>query len=131
MKLMKDGEEVSIEEEMGMMYFLQIKGIVQNPQIVYYPDVNIVIKSDSNGWLLSHSELIDNDTHCYIRNLWIIPELRNKKIGSLVISNLEKECKKYNINRIELESEDVSIGFFEKLGFSFNGGKYNRMFKNL
>lgn len=120
---------MNIEQEMEMIFNSQNKNIIPNPFVTKYPDATIITSSTTN-FLISFSELLQNDKHCYLRNIYVVPELRKLNVGTMIVEKLIEECIKKNIHSIEVESENNSMKFFEKLGFKLNGDPNNRMVLN-
>lgn len=48
----------------------------------------------------------------------VLPEYRNKGLGSLVIKEAEAWVKELGYKKAVLESRDVAVGFYEKLGYT-------------
>ena len=117
---------MNIEDEMELMFYMQNSKEMPNPMKLYFDDTNIIVYS-TDVFLIAYSELLENDAYCYLRNIYIRKECRNNKIGTLVIKGLIESCKLKNIKSIEVESENKSICFFEKLGFKMININCNRM----
>lgn len=114
---------MNIQDEMKMLHKLQSTGKLQNPMIIKFDGdgMDVFLYSDNN-FFISHSAFFQDDyknkfDYCYLRMIYIPIEKRNKNLGKKIINELINKCKKHNIFRIEVESEDESLGFFYKLGF--------------
>jgi len=119
----------TVEREMELFHKFQLNGIIPNPNIEEFKDGNIIHQS-TEIYFLGHSELIENDNYCYLKDLFIKKEFRKKGYGSIIVITLIEECVKKNIHSIELESENNSMGFFKKFGFKLKGESNNRMILN-
>lgn len=53
----------------------------------------------------------------------VLPEYRRRGLGSLVIQEAEKWVKEQGYKKIKLESRDVAVEFYEKLGYAANPEK--------
>lgn len=53
----------------------------------------------------------------------VLPEYRRRGLGSLVIQEAEKWVKEQGYKKIKLESRDVAVEFYEKLGYATNPEK--------
>lgn len=119
---------MSIEQEMELVFNLQNEGKIPNPDIEVFPGDGVkIITFSTKKILIAHSDLVENDIHCYLRLLYVKPEHRNEKLGSFIISQLIQKCLEKNIRAIEVESENNSMKFFEKLGFKMIDVSCNRM----
>ena len=47
----------------------------------------------------------------------VLPEYQGKKLGSLVIREAEQWIRECGYKEIAIDSRDVAVGFYEKLGF--------------
>lgn len=56
----------------------------------------------------------------------VLPEYRNRGLGSLVIKEAEIWSSELGYKKSVLESRDVAVGFYEKLGYTAD---FNRMIK--
>lgn len=120
---------MDIQEEMKMIHQLQLSGEWSNPKTFYFTSDNttVIIKS-TEEYLISHSVLENEKDYCYLRMVYVPIENRRKGLGTQIIKSLIDECKKNNVNSIELESENESLEFFKQLGFELiENESYNRM----
>lgn len=56
----------------------------------------------------------------------VLPEYRNRGLGSLVIKEAEIWSSELGYKKSVLESRDIAVGFYEKLGYTAD---FNRMIK--
>lgn len=61
----------------------------------------------------------------------VLPEYRKQGLGSFVVREAEKWIEEMGYKKAVLESRDVAVGFYEKLGYTadygrcINGGTFN------
>jgi N-acetylglutamate synthase-like GNAT family acetyltransferase len=122
-----------LEQEMELLHRMQMRNMLPNPhKLIFSSDMVTIIMSSFDWGMIAHSELKNNDEHCYVRQLYIIADIRKKGIGSAKIRDLKNDCLYYNIKRIEVEADNNSDAFWIKNGFNrIENDKYNRMFLNL
>lgn len=48
----------------------------------------------------------------------VLPEYRKKGLGRLVVTEAEKWARELGCNKAVLDSRDVAVGFYEKLGYT-------------
>lgn len=53
----------------------------------------------------------------------VLPEYRNQGLGSLVINEAENWIREQGYKKAVLESRDVAVGFYEKLGYTADFNK--------
>ena len=63
--------------------------------------------------------LLDDDFAIYISELFVVPEMRNRKIGRTLISKLRSDFS--NLTVYALSDEDI---YYEKLGYNKVGSVY-------
>lgn len=51
------------------------------------------------------------------------PEYRKKGLGRLVVTEAEKWARELGCNKAVLDSRDVAVGFYEKLGYTADHGR--------
>jgi N-acetylglutamate synthase-like GNAT family acetyltransferase len=119
----------TVEREMELFQKYQLNGKIPNPNIQKFTDATIIHHS-TDIYFLGISELIENDTYCYLKDLFIKKEYRKQGYATKIVITLIEECIKKNIHSIELESENNSMEFFKRFGFKLNGESNNRMVLN-
>jgi GNAT superfamily N-acetyltransferase len=109
---------MNIETEMEMLWKMQMNGIIENDKLIKYSGdgINIIMTSSWMG-LVSYSVLDKSKGNNYLRMIFIPKEHRGKGHGHGIVKQLIKACLENGINAIETESDNNSMGFFEKLGF--------------
>ncbi|MDO5549392.1 MAG: GNAT family N-acetyltransferase [Eubacteriales bacterium] len=50
----------------------------------------------------------------------VLPEYRGRGLGNLVVKEAEKWASEQGYQKVMLESRDVAVGFYEKLGYTAN-----------
>jgi len=63
--------------------------------------------------------LLDDDFAIYISELFVVPEMRNRRIGRTLISRLKSDY--WNLSVYALSDEDV---YYEKLGYNKIGSVF-------
>ena len=69
----------------------------------------------------------------------VLPEYRNRHLGSMVIKEAEKWIEELGYSEIYLDSRTVAVGFYEKLGYALvdgsivnsSGFECKRMYKSI
>lgn len=59
-----------------------------------------------------------SDESVMIGRVVVLPEYRNQGVGSRVVREAELWIQEQGYKRIVLESRDVAVGFYEKLGYT-------------
>jgi ribosomal protein S18 acetylase RimI-like enzyme len=55
---------------------------------------------------------------CYIRYLFLPPNMRRQGLGTMLMREVEKETKSRNCHQIVLETHEFqALGFYQRLGF--------------
>lgn len=60
---------------------------------------------------------IDNDA-AMIGRVVVLPEYRSRGLGKLAVNEAEKWLKELGLTKAVVESRDVAVKFYEKLGFT-------------
>jgi GNAT superfamily N-acetyltransferase len=63
--------------------------------------------------------ILDNGIFVYISELFVVPEMRNRKIGRALITKLKIDYS--NLSVYALSDEDL---YYEKLGYKKSGSVY-------
>ena len=50
----------------------------------------------------------------------VLPEYRGKHVGKLVVEEAERWIAESGYNKIEISGREEAVGFYEKLGYSYN-----------
>jgi len=115
----KEKHNFTIEEEMKLMWEMQMTNTLSNPRLLIFTGDNEHMNlCSTNLGLICYSHPKYVKDYCYIRNLYIAPCYRNKGLGKKSIKNLISHFKSnFNIYKFEVEADNNSILFWNKLGF--------------
>lgn len=81
------------------------------------PDTDYIVLLDEE-FPVATCRLYGIDDECAtIGRVVVLPEYRNRGLGSLVIGEAEKWLKEQGYKKVLLDSRDVAVGFYEKLGY--------------
>jgi GNAT superfamily N-acetyltransferase len=113
-----DEMEQFISDYKNQMFSIQFPDCV----VVYWVTEDFAI---STAWIKDKPNIIN---HLYIRDLYVKPLKRKRGLAKGIIDGLILECKKNNVDRIELEPIKTSVSYFELLGFKWMSDE--RMYLN-
>lgn len=81
------------------------------------PDTKYIILLDEE-FPVATCRLYEIDKDCAtIGRVVVLPEYRKKGLGSIVVKEAESWIRELGYKKIILESRDVAVGFYEKLGY--------------
>lgn len=76
----------------------------------------IVILDD--GYPVATCRFYEIDKECArVGRVVVLPEYRGMKLGNMVVLEAEKWIRECGYKQIALDSRDIAVGFYEKLGF--------------
>lgn len=87
------------------------------------PDTNYIVLLDEDFPVATCRLYEIDENSVMIGRVVVLPEYRNQGLGSLVIKEAESWIQEQGYRRIVLESRDVAVGFYEKLGYTVNFDK--------
>lgn len=88
------------------------------------PDTNYIVLLDEE-FPVATCRLYEADKDsAMLGRVVVLPEYRNRGLGSLVIKEAESWAYEQGYKKIILESRDVAVGFYEKSGYTAD---YNRI----
>lgn len=81
------------------------------------PDTKYIVLLDKE-FPVATCRLYEVDKDCAtIGRVVVLPEYRKKGLGSIVVKEAETWIRELGYKKIILESRDVAVGFYEKLGY--------------
>ncbi len=119
-------------------YYVRIQAMARQYNINLREEFDEHDTSDTNYIVLLDKEFpvatcrlygIDED-RAAIGRVVVLPEYRKRGLGSMVVKEAENWIKEQGYKKIVLESRDVAVGFYEKLGYIadfdriINGGTF-------
>ncbi len=60
----------------------------------------------------------NNDEEAQLRYMAVTESYRNRKIGQLLVKNIERIAIERGMKRIVLNSREIAVGFYQKLGYT-------------
>jgi predicted GNAT family N-acyltransferase len=112
-------------------YYVRIQGMARQHGITLRQEFDELDNADMKYIVLLDGEFpvatcrlfeTENKT-AKIGRVVVLPEYRKKGLGRRVLEEAEKWLKELGIKRIEIDSRDVAVGFYEKLGYTQKDGK--------
>lgn len=106
-------------------YYVRIQAMAKQHNITLREEFDVHDTPDTKYIVLLDEEFpvatcrfykIDDDS-ATIGRVVVLPEYRNKGLGSRVVKEAEKWIQELGYRKIVLESRDVAVGFYEKLGY--------------
>lgn len=81
------------------------------------PDTKYIILLDEE-FPVATCRLYEIDQECAtIGRVVVLPEYRKKGLGSIVVKEAESWIRELGYKKIILESRDIAVGFYKKLGY--------------
>lgn len=82
------------------------------------PDTKYIVLLDEE-FPVATCRMYEIDAECVmLGRVVVLPEYRNRGLGSLVIKEAEIWSSELGYKKSVLESRDVAVGFYEKLGYT-------------
>ena len=112
-------------------YYVRIQGMAKQHGITLPVEFDENDNDDTKYIVLTDDEFpvatcricdIDGKT-AKIGRVVVLPEYRKKGLGRQVISEAEKWLKELGYTQIIIDSRDVAVGFYKKLGYGEVDGK--------
>ncbi|MFN8165231.1 MAG: GNAT family N-acetyltransferase [Bacteroidia bacterium] len=83
------------------------------------------IAVDESGNVLGAGRLqFDSETEGKIRSMAVLPEHRNKNIGTMILSHLEEIAKSRNLKKLVLDGRIEAVRFYQMNGYLITGDSY-------
>ncbi len=112
-------------------YYVRIQGMAKQHHITLReefdehdgPDTKYIVLLDEE-FPIATCRIYEIDlTSATIGRVVVLPEYRKQGLGSRVIKEAERWIKELGYKKIILESRDIAVGFYEKLGYKANFDK--------
>lgn len=112
-------------------YYVRIQGMAKKHGITLRqefdehdgPDTKYIVLLDEE-FPVATCRIYETDRNSVmVGRVVVLPEYRKRGLGSLVIQEAEKWVKEQGYKKIKLESRDVAVEFYEKLGYAANPEK--------
>lgn len=62
-----------------------------------------------------------------LRQMAVAEAMRGRRVGEQLVTALEKHARTLGIRHIGLASRDTAIGFYERLGYTVDGGPFTEV----
>lgn len=98
-----------------------------NQKALVDKDIYKILFCTDNGKVLGIMAFWELEDFVFVEHFAVNPDFRNSGIGSEMMRFILKEYKNNVILEVELPYNDINkkrIGFYERLGFSFNSFEY-------
>lgn len=95
------------------------------------PDTQYIVLLDEEFPVATCRLYAIDEESVMIGRVVVLPEYRKQGLGSFVVREAEKWIEEMGYKKAVLESRDVAVGFYEKLGYTadygrrINGGTFN------
>jgi len=112
-------------------YYVRIQGMAKQHHITLReefdehdgPDTKYIVLLDEEFPIATCRIYEIDSTSATIGRVVVLPEYRKQGLGSRVIKEAERWIKELGYEKIILESRDIAVGFYEKLGYKANFDK--------
>lgn len=84
-----------------------------------------VLVGEGDTWLAT-GRLYDADGQFNIGPIAVLPAIRGKKVGDLVVRLLLDKCFELLADEVHVPARECAVGFYEKLNFTVCGDAYER-----
>jgi GNAT superfamily N-acetyltransferase len=110
-------------------YYVRIQGMARQHGITLRrefdehdtPDTKYIVLTDSDFPVATCRFYMLEGKTAMIGRVVVLPEYRGKGLGRQVIAEAESWLRELGCGRIVINSRDVAVGFYEKLGYSSAG----------
>ncbi len=111
-------------------YYVRIQGMAKQHGITLRrefdehdtPGTKYVVLTDDSFPVATCRFFPVSEGTAVIGRVVVLPEYRGKGLGRRVVTEAEKWLAELGFNDIIIESRDVAVGFYEKLGYKTEGG---------
>ena len=106
-------------------YYVRIQGMARQHGITLRqefdehdtPDTKYIVLTDDSFPVATCRLYRLDESSAMIGRVVVLPEYRGRQLGRRVINEAEAWLKELGIKRAVVESRDVAVGFYEKLGY--------------
>ena len=81
------------------------------------PDTKYIVLTDDSFPVATCRFYKLSDSSAMIGRVVVLPEYRGKRLGEKTVFEAEKWMKEFGFDMAVVESRDVAVGFYEKLGY--------------
>lgn len=81
------------------------------------PDTKYIVLTDDSFPVATCRFYKLSDSNAMIGRVVVLPEYRGKRLGEKTVFEAEKWMKELGFDMAVVESRDVAVGFYEKLGY--------------
>ena len=107
-------------------YYVRIQGMAKQHDIPLRrefdehdtPDTKYIVLTDDDFPVATCRLYPIDDTAAMIGRVVVLPEYRGKSLGRRVVEEAESWLRDLGFSRAAVESRDVAVGFYEKLGYA-------------
>lgn len=87
------------------------------------PDTKYIVILD-DGFPVATCRFYELDSErAMIGRVVVLPEYRNRGLGSMVMQEAETWLTELGYHTVVIESRDVAVGFYEKIGYAADGNQ--------
>ena len=112
-------------------YYVRIQGMAKQHGITLRrefdehdtPDTKYIVLTDDEFPVATCRFYMTDEKTAMIGRVVVLPEYRKKGLGSKVIREAESWLKELGCTDVVINSRDVAVGFYEKLGYKAESGK--------
>ncbi|MCQ2216330.1 MAG: GNAT family N-acetyltransferase [Bacteroidales bacterium] len=110
-------------------YYVRIQGMARQHNIALReefdeydtPNTKYIVITDNEFPVATCRILHKSDSVAEIGRVVVLDEYRNKGLGRLTVSSAEKWIRELGYKTISIESRDVAVDFYTKLGYISDG----------
>ena len=107
-------------------YYVRIQGMAKQHNITLRrefdefdtPDTKYIVLCDGTFPVATCRICLQNEGAAMIGRVVVLPEFRGKGLGRRVVEEAETWLRELGVARVVIESRDVAVGFYEKLGYT-------------
>ena len=107
-------------------YYVRIQGMARQHNITLRrefdehdtPDTKYIVLTDDEFPVATCRFYEIDDASAMIGRVVVLPEYRGKGLGKQVIEEAEKWLRELGYSESDVESRDVAVGFYQKLGYA-------------
>ena len=113
-------------------YYVRIQGMAKQHGITLRrefdehdtPDTKYIVLTDGDFPVATCRLFMLDGEKAMIGRVVVLPEYRGKGLGRKVVTEAEAWLKELGCGGIVINSRDVAVGFYEKLGYTACGGVF-------
>ena len=111
-------------------YYVRIQGMAKQHGITLRrefdeydtPDTKYIVLTDDDFPVATCRFYMLDGSSAMIGRVVVLPEYRGKGLGTKALTEAENWLRELGIEKAVVESRDVAVGFYEKLGYTVTDG---------